>query len=213
MYRFLCAWIFMLFMLPLNFLYAADSTGVRLSFEKERINGKEVLLTIKAAIAPGIKLYALQRTDADALYSTLSFDSAANKYLRDSVVEKGSLQTEKDVSVDAVVSYYKDSVLWQQKIDANATDSLLLKGTVSYLYKEGEEYKPGEQDFRFSIQPETTKTLSASAAENSVETKSLLWIFLTAFAEGADALKSCVPMGGTNALMPFSGAPQRPGTM
>ena len=92
---------------------AADSTGIKLNFAQERINNKEVLLSIKAVVAPGIKLYGLGKTDADALYSTVVFDSAANKYLSGKLIESGASRSENDASINAVVNYYKDSVLWQ----------------------------------------------------------------------------------------------------
>jgi len=169
-------------------LNAADSTGIKLLFAQQRINSNEVIISIKAIVPKGLKLYALQKSEADALYSTVVFDSSAKKYLADSVLEKGEGQTEKDASVDAMATYYSDSVLWQQKIKITASDSLLLKGTVTYLYKQGEEYLPGEEDFKFYIEPEESKTLSVDTADNSVGTKSLLWIFLTAFAGGLLAL-------------------------
>lgn len=167
---------------------AADSTGIKLVFDKQRLNDKEVVLSIKALIPAGVKLYSLQKTESDVLYSSITFDSSAKAYLADSVVERGSRQSERDASVEAVVSYYADSVLWQQKVNASTADSLLLKGTVSYLYKKGDEYLPGEEKFKFSIRPEATQTLTAATNESSVANKSLLWIFLTAFGGGLLAL-------------------------
>lgn len=165
---------------------AADSTDIKLVFHKERITDKEVMLSIKAFIPAGIKLYGLQKKNDDVLYSTVTFDSSAKNYLVAHLLEKGDRHSEKDPSVEALVNYYADSVVWQQKIKAPFSDSLLLKGSVSYLYKTGEEYVPGEQEFRFYIQPEATQASNVST--NSVESRSLLWIFLTAFAGGLLAL-------------------------
>src|SRR5688572_16611327 len=139
-----------LFLTLIAFCVAAnDSTDVKWQFEQQRVNEKEVVLTIKATVPEGVKLYGLQKTDNDALYSTISFDSAAKKYLAAAVAEKGAVHTEKDASLDATVNYFADSVLWQQKIMATTADSLLLKGSVSYMYKKGEEYLPGEHSFKF----------------------------------------------------------------
>src|SRR5580765_1359177 len=114
---------------------AADSTGIKLGYTQKRINDNEVLLSIKATVAPGLKLYALNKSDADALYTSIAFDSTASKYLSGKIIENGTSRSENDLSVNAVVNYYNDTVLWQQKINAKKTDSLLLKGTVTYLYK------------------------------------------------------------------------------
>src|SRR5580765_572162 len=154
---------------------AADSTGIKLDYAQERINDKEVLLSIKAVMPPGIKLYGLSKTDADALYSTIVFDSAANKYLSGKLIESGASRSEDDASLNAVVNYYKDSVLWQQKINAKETDSLVLKGTVTFLYKKGEEYLPGEAKFKFAIVPQTAQTLSTPSSDGAVGNHSLLW--------------------------------------
>src|SRR4051794_7759826 len=81
---------------------ATDSTtaNVKLIFGQQRISDKEVLLSIKALVAPGIKLYGLQKTAADALYSTITFDSVAGNYTSGKVEERGIAKTEKDPSVD-----------------------------------------------------------------------------------------------------------------
>lgn len=165
---------------------ANDSTDLRLSFDQQRINEKEVLLTIKALVPGGVKLYALQQTETDALYSTINFDSTAASHLAGTVSQKGSPRTEQDPSVEAQVNYFMDSVLWQQKVKASASDSLVLKGSVSCLYKKGEEYLPLEQGFKFYINPE--KSSVDNSAQGAVADKSLLWIFLTAFGGGLLAL-------------------------
>ena len=166
-------------------LQANDSTLVKWSFENERISDTEVLLSIRASVS-GAKLYSLQKTEDDALYSTITFDTTAIKLLSGKLVEKGTIHQERDQIIEADVSYFTDTVLWQQKILIDAEDSALLKGSVSYMYKSGEEYLPGEESFRFII--ESKKILSSDAASIPVSERSLLWIFLTAFAGGLLAL-------------------------
>ncbi len=167
---------------------ASDSSSVKLVFDKQRLNDQEVMLTIKAMAAPGIKLYALAQKETDVLYSTISFDSAHTNLLKGSIIEEGKKINEKDGSLDADVSYFLDSVLWRQKIKCSPEDSLVIKGSVSYLYKEGDEYKPGEAKLKFFLQPTRGESLVSAAATNSVDNKSLLWIFLAAFGGGLLAL-------------------------
>ena len=97
---------FLLFALP---GFANDSTGVHFSYDKKRINKNEVLLTIKAAITQGAKLYSLQKSEKDVLYSTVSFDTAAKAYLTGKIQEKGNLKSENDEAVDAKVQFVTDS--------------------------------------------------------------------------------------------------------
>jgi thiol:disulfide interchange protein len=169
---------------------ATDSATNRIQFifQQQRVDEKEVVLSIKAVITPGIKFYGLQQSGEDALYSAIVFDSSATRYLAGTVTESGAVRFENDPAVNRKVRYYQDSVLWQQKIKTSASDSLLLKGTVGYLYKKGEEYLPGEQDFKFSVRPESARMQTANASERGVANRSLLWIFLTAFAGGLLAL-------------------------
>ena len=162
---------------------ANDSTSVDLHFAKQRLNDTTVTVTIKAIIPGNAKLYALQKPDNNELYSTVSFDSLSNNYLAGEVSEKGVLRSEKDPSINATVCYYSDSVLWQQNIKLGLADSLQVKGTVNYLYKKGEEYLPGEKEFKINIGPDKIDT-----SDQAVAKKSLLWIFLTSFGGGLLAL-------------------------
>src|SRR5690606_32150331 len=107
-------------------LQANDSTIVKWSFQNERISDTEVLLSIRANVT-GAKLYSLQKTEEDALYSTITFDTSAIKFLTGKLVEKGTVHKENDPILEADVSYFTDSVLWQQKILIDAEDSALLK--------------------------------------------------------------------------------------
>lgn len=185
MKKFICTG-FGLYLLLIAFsALANDSTAVKLSFDKQRISDSEVVLTIKAWVADGVRLYALQQSENDVLYSTVSFDSSAAAYLSEKLIEKGEPHSEKDPAVEATVRYYTDSVVWQQKVQAAPGDSLLLKGDVSYLYKKGDEYLPGQETFKFSILPET---VDKETTQGGVGDKSLLWIFLTAFGGGLLAL-------------------------
>lgn len=170
--------------------HATDSTAVKLFFNQQRISNNEVLLTITAKVSDDAKLYALQRSEADVLYSTITFDTAAKPHLQGSVVENGKAQQAKDATLDAEVRFFTDSVQWQQKVQVQPADSFVVKGTVSYMYQSGDEYLPAEKDFRFYIEPQAAAPAEATISEttNSVETRSLLWIFLTAFAGGLLAL-------------------------
>ncbi|MBA2501006.1 MAG: thioredoxin family protein [Chitinophagaceae bacterium] len=162
--------------------WANDSTDVRLSFNQQRINDSSVLITIKATIHDA-KLYGLQKSDLDALYSTITFDSLTAQYLSGNIVEKGNVHTERDTELDAHVRFFTDSVQWQQTILLDTYDSALLKGSVNYLYKQGEEYLPGEKSFKLFITPQKAIVQSVSVSD-----RSLLWIFLAAFAGGLLAL-------------------------
>ena len=167
---------------------ASDSSDIRLVYYKEHISDDQVVLHIKAFVKEGIQFYGLQKNREQALYSTISFDTSANKYLRDKLVETGISESENDTALNIVARYYTDSVFWQQKIMTGGAAHLTIKGKLSYLYKKGEEYLPGEEDFKFFIEAPVIKNPDIGIATNKVSEKSLLWIFLTAFAGGLLAL-------------------------
>jgi thiol:disulfide interchange protein len=167
-------------------VHATDSTGVTLNFSKERINDSSVVVQIKALVPGGAKLYALQSATNNALFSSVLFDSTQHKYLTGTIKEFGTVYTEKDSSMNATVAYYSDSVLWKQNIRVGSNDSLLLKGVINYFYKKGEEYLPGEKEFRINI--EATGSRRSDSGTDKNNTRSLLWIFLTACGGGLLAL-------------------------
>ena len=171
--------------------FTQDTTGVDFSYSTNRINDSVVVISIKGKINPGIKLYALQESPDDALYSTIQFDSSVKKLLRDSVLQKGNEQRLMDTTLQSEVHFFKDSVDWQQKIAASPTDSFLVKASVSYMTQKGEQYLPFEKEFKIFILPGKENAALEIKQVNtggSVATKSLWWIFIAGFAGGLLAL-------------------------
>jgi thiol:disulfide interchange protein len=166
--------------------YSADSTDIVLNFSKQRVNDSSVVVLIKALVPSGAKLYALQSDANNTLFSTVSFDSSQHRYLDGKTTEFGTLHTENDKSLQAAVGYYSDTVLWKQAVKIALGDSVSLKGVINYLYKKGEEYLPGEKEFRIHVEP--LKAESNNNSARAVANHSLFWIFLTAFGGGLLAL-------------------------
>lgn len=181
--------IFLLFFSATS--YSQDLSLVQFQYSTQRLNDSTVVLSIKGHFPKEIKLYALQRSPDDALYSSVSFDSSEKKLLKGSVVEMGMARKAIDSSLQSEVHYFTDSVEWQQKISASPTDSFLLKGAVNYLYQKGENYVPGENEFKIFVLPERKAVSSEVKQENTggtVATKSFWWVFLAGFAGGLLAL-------------------------
>jgi thiol:disulfide interchange protein len=165
---------------------SADSTDIVFNFSKQRVNDSSVVVLIKALVPTGAKLYALQSDANNTLFSTVSFDSSQHKYLDGKTNEFGTLHTEDDKSLQAVVGYYSDTVLWKQTVKVALEDSVSLKGVINYLYKKREEYLPGEKEFRIHIEP--VEVESNNNSTGAAGNRSLFWIFLTAFGGGLLAL-------------------------
>jgi thiol:disulfide interchange protein DsbD len=180
-----------LFLLPL-LIQAQDKAPVSLRYDKQRINDSTVMLSFHASVKPGLRLFSLQQSKDDVLFSEIAFDSIYNKYLTGTITEKGKLQTEKDAALGATVSFFSDSVEWQQQVNVRSTDSVVIKGNLRYMYKAGDEFLNGEEPFTFFLQREkpitAVSTVSSGDGLSNIKTQSLWWIFLAAFAGGLLAL-------------------------
>ncbi|TKK68356.1 protein-disulfide reductase [Ilyomonas limi] len=166
---------------------AQEVKPVQFKYDQTR-KDDTVILSIKALINPDIKLYSIHKTSDDAPFTTITFDSTATKYVKDSVDEKGKLQTATDTTFHTQVKYYNDSVVWLQKVTAKPSDSLVLKGAISYMYKNGDEYVPAEEPFKFYIQPQQNNTVVSAPVEATNIRHSLWLIFFSAFGSGLVAL-------------------------
>ena len=172
-------------------VFSQDTTGVNFSFTAHRISDSEAVISIKGKISPDIKLYALQESPDDALYSSIQFDSSVQHLLRTPLIQKGNEQRLMDTALQSEVHFFKDSVDWQQKIAASPSDSFLVKGKVSYMTQKGEQYLPFEKEFKIFVLPENKSPASEIKQANdggSVAKKSLWWIFAAGFVGGLIAL-------------------------
>ena len=164
---------------------AQEASPIQFKYNQTR-KDDTIILFIKALINPAVKLYSIHKTSEDAPYTTITFDSTATKYVQGTIEEKGNLQTETDTTFNTTVKYYTDSVVWLQKVAIKPSDSLVLKGAISYLYKKGDEYLSKEEPFKFYIQPQPDSAIVSAPAAN---VKHSLWIiFLSAFGSGLVAL-------------------------
>jgi thiol:disulfide interchange protein len=187
---------FLFLMLLAGNAFSQDSPAIKFSYNTKRINDSEVVLSIEGKIPAGIKLFALQKSPDDIMYSSIHFDSSVSSRLKDSVFSKEKIQTVKDPALGSAVHFFTDSVQWQQKLKSSAMDSFLAKGNVSYMYQQGLDYPSKKDEFQFFVLPtHSTESLNSKGAqltqsnnEGTVSTKSFLWIFLTAFAGGLLAL-------------------------
>jgi thiol:disulfide interchange protein len=187
---------FLFLMLLAANVFSQSSSAIKFSYSTQRINDSEVVLSIKGAIPAGVKLFALQKSPGDIMYSSIHFDSSVSSRFKGSVFSKEKIQTKKDPALESTVRFFTDSVQWQQKIKASVTDSFLVKGAVNYLYQEGADYPSKKDEFQVFVLPthaaESRNSEDAQLTQASnggtVATKSLWWIFLTAFAGGLLAL-------------------------
>ena len=151
-------------------------------FEKENAGNGEFVLKIKAVASAGVKLFSIKKIQGDLpVNTTINFDTAVLKYLKDSVAESGKIQTGTEAALDnAAISFYTDSVQWLQKIKLTKGDSIRIKGRINYYYKKGESIESGEEpvsmQFQFKAQPADEMVANSSG---SLKAKSM-WALLLA---------------------------------
>lgn len=167
-----------------------EGKPVRFSLESQRRDDSTVLLRIGASMDKDVRLYRLQGSESDVLFSEISFDSASKPRVRDTATAKGSLKSEKEASLDAMTGFYTDSVAWLLPVHADAGDSVVVKGTFHYMYRKGEEFLSGEEPLRFEISDSALEKPVAKSGQagEGMGGRSMWWIFLAAFGGGLLAL-------------------------
>lgn len=176
----------------------SQDAPIKFTYEIQRVNDKEVALSIKGQIPQNIKVFALQQTPDDILYSTVQFDEEVQSKLKGDIDHKNQIQTADNPELGKI-HFFTDSLVWQQTLKASPSDSFLVKGKLSIMYEEGKEFLPQEEEFQEFVLPEAAgKTVSANTDEASfngdvveggtVATRSLTWIFIAGFVGGLIAL-------------------------
>lgn len=159
------------------FVSAQVQPPVQFSFSAGSNTTGQRFIAIKAKLADSVQLFTIKKQSADDVFiSTISFDSAYQKLLKNSIEELGSLQKANDPGAGGEIRFYSDSVEWRQYVQLAATDSATIKGTVSALYKLGNEYLSLEK-------PISIKVKAIASTEKSGENKSgglwsIFWLCL-----------------------------------
>lgn len=180
-----------------KFSFAQQSAPVKFTFDTRHVNDSIAYLQIKATIAPGIKLFALQQSPEDLVYSSIAYDSSIVDRIIGAPKVEGNPQKEKDPILESEIQYFTDSVTWSQPIRASLSDSFLVLGKVNYMYKEGENFPASTEKFEEFVLPESGKGGTDAGASVSADTgtgmsevgnMSSWWIFISGFLGGLLAL-------------------------
>lgn len=164
---------------------AQDKPPVQFDFKAERINDSLAKLVIHAKMDKSVQMFSVkQRGSDDPFVSSLHLDSAANFLLHaiDTSTEIGSLQLVKEAP-GAPASYrlFADSVSFEYLLHTKNADSLVFKGSFSWLAKKEAEFPSGEANFTLKIP--ASNSVSALAPEAKSE-DSLWSIFLICLGTG-----------------------------
>ncbi len=186
-------------------LAAQDTKPVQFSFTTSRVNDSLVVLSIQARMEKGVSLFSSHKKDpAEAFASVIHLDTAKTgrfTRLQDSVTEIGQLQSVNDAAIGSALHYFNDSVRFELPLHIASTDSAVVKGSIDWLAKKGDEYPSGNEAFSLqvkagapviSVNNTNNATLSRSA-DIDIKDKSLGAVFLFCLAAGLLAvLTPCV---------------------
>jgi thiol:disulfide interchange protein len=158
---------------------AQDKQPVQFGFSAIRDAGGQAYISIKAKVADSAQLFSAKKKSGDEVFVTsVIFDTSARRYIKDSLVELGNLKTANDASTGGVaVRYYRDSAEWRQPLSMGKTDSAVIKGSVIWLVKQGENFPNGEQNFSVKV-PAVVKAVEAENAKSESSIWSIFWICL-----------------------------------
>ena len=172
---------------------AQDKQPVQFTFLALRDASGKANIIIKAKVSEGAKLLSVKKQQADDVFiSAVGFDSTSSKYLLESLLEQGNVQKAADAAAGgATIAYFADSVTWVQQLSINSNDSTFIKGSVTWLAKQGDSFINGEEAFSVFIEPVMPIVLSTSQPVNQ---ESSIWnIFFICLVTGLLAvLTPCV---------------------
>lgn len=168
---------------------AQDSKPVQFSCNAIRVNDSTASLHIKLVSKNGTGIFAVKKNGADdSFVSALHLSDASKAFIRstDTVTEKGVLQMIKDANGNNL-RIFKDSVEFIYLLHISK-DSTTVKGSFSWLGKNGDEYPSDEE--KFSVKILSAKNQPSVEATNNTEikNKSLWAIFLLTFGTGLLAI-------------------------
>jgi len=134
----------------------AQNDPVHFSFSTERKNDSLVYLVIKAKPDTGFFLFSAkpQSTD-DAFVSQLNLDSNSTKYLHDTgIIQSQNITIIKDDKTNSVFHGFNDSARLLYPLKIKKQDSAIIKGSLAWLGKKGDEFPSGEENFEITVSAE-----------------------------------------------------------
>ena len=156
---------------------AQEIKPVEFSFTGGRDAKGQAFIDIKAKLADSIQLFSVKKkTLDDAFISSIEFDSSSKRFIKDSIEEKGSLTSATDATSGGVINYFKDSITWHQPINIPSKDSGLVKGTITWLAKKGDNFPQGDESFSVKIKAQDVPSTNGKPDDKSIG--SIFWLCL-----------------------------------
>ncbi|MBV9962845.1 MAG: thioredoxin family protein [Parafilimonas sp.] len=164
-------------------LLFAQNNPAHFSFSTVRKNDSLVCFSVKAKLDTGFFLFSVKPQNSDdAFISQLNLDSNSAKYLTDTnVVQSSNIQFIKDDKTNSTFHGFNDTAYFLYPLKIKKQDSVIIKGSFSWLGKQHDEFPSGEESFEVTVAPQKASISGVAVAK--AEPKNWLgffWIGLVA---------------------------------
>lgn len=140
----------LLFILSMSLSYGQGSSPVRWFFKADPVTGDELVLSIKAEVAPSWHLYSQFINEGGPQPTRIILDHPDAYTLLGKAEERGKQTTFYDPIYEMDITWYSDEVSFHQKIKMNQPVTFI-KGKVEYMICNNSVCVPHKQEFSVSI--------------------------------------------------------------
>ena len=170
-----------LFLFVSGIIFAQIYDPVHWEFSQKQLSENEIELQFKASIEDGWYLYSQHISDDGPVPTQFSFTTVEGYDLIDRVVEEEALEAF-DSNFDMILKYFRDEVIFKQKIKVLSSEEFTIKGNVYFMVcDEAQCLPPEEVEFSFAINEGAKK-------QSDKESEGMWWLFFIAFLSGFVAL-------------------------
>ena len=131
--------------------YAQIEAPVKWSYAAKKISSTEAVIFLKATIQNGWHIYAANLKDGGPIKTSFTFSPSKDYALVGKISEPTPL-TKYEKSFSMNVTYFENSVIFQQKIKLKSAKASVIKGKLEYMTCNDKKCLPPEDlDFSVSI--------------------------------------------------------------
>jgi hypothetical protein len=132
------------FLCTLNMAGAQILTPVKWSYGVKRLNKSEGIVFLKATIDEGWHLYSQTVPNGGPTKTTITFEKSGAYELMGTTQEPKPITRVEMVFNGMTVSYFVNSVIFQQKVRLKSPGPIIIKGNVEYMTCDDEKCIPAD---------------------------------------------------------------------
>ncbi len=177
----------------ISILISVNSFGqilspVKWEFFKQEISNNEIELQFKATLDEGWYLYS-QNLDGDGPVPTEFTFLNNDLYDLIGTVNEPVTKEEYDPNFDMTLKYFKDEVVFTQKIKNKSNVDFMLSGNIYFMVCDNSQCLPPEElEFDFEIEGFSSDLVNTQDKEDLDKNRSMWWLFFISFLSGFAAL-------------------------